>query len=151
MGLSPRRPAIELNDVAELAGKRTTARELHADVQILIELEKIEPGNRRLSHVDLEFRRLESALALTFLPSGNELINDSFSFADDAEICRRVAVRTGTHVGPANNNRQAACTAHLDQIVGVGLLKQHTAGHHHIGPGEIELAELLGVAIDQPD
>jgi len=31
------------------------------------------------------------------------------------------------------------------------LLKQHTAGHHHIGPGEVALAELLGVAIDQPD
>jgi len=38
MGLSPRRPAIELNDVTELAGKRTAARELHADVKILIEL-----------------------------------------------------------------------------------------------------------------
>src|SRR5262249_22676101 len=141
----------ELDDVAELAGERTSARELHAYVEVLIELEEIETRDRRFGYVDLEFWRLESPLALAFFPGGDELIDDALGLADDTEISRSIAVRTGTHIGPADDDGQTAGATHFDQVERVGLLKQHAASHHHVGPGEIALAEILGVAVDQPD
>jgi len=41
--------------------------------------------------------------------------------------------------------------AKLDHHKRVRLLRKHSAGHHHVGPVDIGLAQLLGVAIDQPD
>jgi len=124
---------------------------LHADVKILVEFEKVETWNWRLGNVDLEFRRLESALALTFLPRSDEFVDDALGFADHTEIRRHIAMWTRTHVGAADNDGQAAGAAHVDEIERIGLLKQHAARHHHVGPGEIALGELLGVTIDQSD
>src|SRR6516165_1513732 len=104
MRLGSRRPAIQFDDVAELAGERAAARELHADVKVLIELEQVEARYRRLGHVDLEFRRLESALALAFLPRGDEFVDNALGLADDAEIRRSIAMGTGTHIGPADHH-----------------------------------------------
>ena len=59
--LGPRHPAVKLDDVAELAGERAAARELHAEIEIVFELEQVEARHRRLGDVDLEFRRCEDA------------------------------------------------------------------------------------------
>src|SRR5207302_10890849 len=41
-GLDPGYPAVELDDVAELAGERTPPRELNADVDIVAALQQVE-------------------------------------------------------------------------------------------------------------
>ena len=33
----------------------------------------------------------------------------------------------------------------------VALLRQHAAGHHQVGPVEVLVAQLLDVAVDEPD
>ena len=40
-GLGARHAAVQLDDVAELAGERAAARKLHADVEIVLELEQV--------------------------------------------------------------------------------------------------------------
>src|SRR5690242_4520226 len=93
MGFGSRRAAIELDDVAELAREWATARELHADIEILVEFQKVVARNWRFGHIDLEFRRLKSTLALPLLPGRDEFVEDAFSLANHAEIRSRVAVR----------------------------------------------------------
>ncbi len=61
--LGARHPAVQFDDVAELAGERTAARELHADIEIAVEFQQVEARDRRLAHIDLEFLGLEHALA----------------------------------------------------------------------------------------
>ena len=46
VGLGARHAAVELDDVAELAGERAAARELDADVEIMVEFEQIEARHR---------------------------------------------------------------------------------------------------------
>ena len=93
MSFGPRCAAIELDDIAELAREWAAARELHADVEILVEFQKVEARNRRFGHIDLEFRRFKSTLALALLPGRDEFVEDSLSLADHAEIRRSVTVR----------------------------------------------------------
>ena len=148
--LGARRPAVKLDDVAELAGERTAARELHADVEVVLELQQIEARHRRLGDVDLEFLGHEQALAVALLPGRDELSDDVLDFAKDAEIRGLVAVRARRRIGAADHDRQAARAAHFDEFQRVRLLEQHAAGHHHVGPVEIALRKFLGVAVDQP-
>ena len=74
VGLGARHAAIQLDDVAELAGERAAARILHADVEIVIELEQIVTRHRALRDVDLEFLGDEHALALAAFPGGDEVL-----------------------------------------------------------------------------
>jgi len=62
VGLSARHPPVELDNVAELAGKWTAARKLHSDVQIMLDFQEIEPGDWTLGHVDFEFFSLKDSL-----------------------------------------------------------------------------------------
>ena len=49
IGLGPRHTSVELDDVAEFAGERTAAGELHADREVMFEFEQIEPRDRALA------------------------------------------------------------------------------------------------------
>jgi hypothetical protein len=62
IGLGARHPPVKLYDVAELAGK-WTARELYADMEIILEFQEIEARDRRPGHVGLKFLRLELPFA----------------------------------------------------------------------------------------
>ena len=84
---------VKLDDVAELAGKWAAARELHADVEIVVEFQEIEAGDRRLGHVDLKFLRLEQPLARARLPGFDEFVDDALCFAEDAKIRRLIEMR----------------------------------------------------------
>ena len=148
--LGARRPAVKLDDVAELASERAAARELHPDVKVLLEFQQIEARHRRLGDVDLEFLGHKHALAAALLPGRDELPDDVLDFAKNTEICAVVAVRTGRCIGTTNDDRQAAGTTHFNKFQGIRLLEQHAAGHHHIGPVEIALGQLFGVTVDQP-
>src|SRR6266550_8508660 len=80
--LGARHAAVQFDDVAELAGERTAARILQPDVEVMLELQEVKTRDRRLGHIDLEFRRLEEAAALAPLPGGDEFLDDTFGFAD---------------------------------------------------------------------
>src|SRR3984893_17073820 len=84
-GLGARHPAVELDDVAELAGERAAARKLHADMQVLVELEQIEARLRRLGDVGLKLRRLEQSLVAAAVDRIDETIDLTLRFADKAK------------------------------------------------------------------
>ena len=98
--LGARHAAIELDDVAELAGERTAARELHADIEIIVELQQIEARDRRLGHVDREFGRLEDAFARARIPGGDEVVDDGFGLAENWKLALANAMGTEVTPGP---------------------------------------------------
>src|SRR5258707_12646734 len=63
VSLGARHATIQLDDIAELAGERAAARILHADEEIVIELDQIVTRHRALRDVDLEFLGDEHTLA----------------------------------------------------------------------------------------
>src|SRR5262245_34953018 len=79
--LGPWHTPVKLDDVAKLACERTAARELDADIQIVIEFKKVETGNGGPGHVGLEFLRLEDSLAHARFPGFNKPVNDTLCFA----------------------------------------------------------------------
>ena len=149
--LGPWHPAVQLDDVAELAGERTAARILHADVHVVLELEQIEARLRRLGDVDLVLRRLEQALVAAGLDRGDELVDDAFGLPHHAEVRPLVDVRTRRHVGAADGDLLAALAAQIDEVKRARLLEQHAAGQHQVGPFQILVEQLLGIAVDQAD
>ena len=52
-------------------------------------------------------------------------------------------------VGAADRNRLAGTLRQLDDLQGIELLGQHAAGHDDVGPGEISVLQLLGIAVDE--
>src|SRR5258706_10520983 len=63
VSLGARHATIQLDDIAELAGERAAARILHADEEIVIELDQVVARHRALCDVDLEFLGDEHTLA----------------------------------------------------------------------------------------
>ena len=150
VGLGARHAPVKLDDVAELARERAAARELHADVQVVVKFQEVEAGDRRLGHVDLKFFRFELPFTRPRFPGFDEFVDNPFGFAEDAKICRLIEMRRRCHPGAADDDGLAARTAEIDDIERVVLLRQHAAGQDQIGPVEVVVAQLLGVAVDQP-
>src|SRR5215831_18171184 len=132
-----RHASVKLDDVAKLAGKWAAARELHANVEIVVEFQEVEARDRRLSHVDLEFFRLEQPVARARLPGFDEFVDDALCFAEDAKIRCFVEMRARCDGGPSNNNRLSPRMAKIDNIERVALLRQHAAGEDQIGPLQV--------------
>src|SRR3954452_5313336 len=82
----PRNASVELDDVAELAGKRTAAGILHAEIEVVLEFEQVETRHRRLGDVGLEFRRGEDAGPRAAVPSRNEFVDDALGLTEHPEI-----------------------------------------------------------------
>ena len=110
VGLGARYATVELDDVAELAGERAAARKLHADVEIVVEFQEIEAGDRRLGHVDLKFLRLELPFARPRFPGFDEFVDNSLGLAEDAKIRRLIEMRTT--MSRRARQRRRACRAH---------------------------------------
>src|SRR5258708_8118600 len=130
VSLGARHATIELDDIAELAGEGAAARILHADEEIVIELDQIVTRHRALRDVDLEFLGDEHTLAFAAFPGGDEVHHDLLGLADHLEVRVRVKMRAGGDVSPTDTYRlplQLAAINHVDQIM---LLLQHTADHH---------------------
>src|SRR6516162_5881247 len=117
--LGTRHPAVELDDVAELAQERAAARELHADIHVVLELQQIEARDRRLGDVGLEFRCLEYALAVTATPSGDELVDDALRLAEHLEISGGIDLRARGRIGAADRDRLARGPRDLDDPQGI--------------------------------
>ena len=69
------------------------------------------------------------------------------SLADHQEIGMLEGFRTGHDVRPADDHRFPLCLRHADDLERIDPLRQHPAGHHHVGPGEVGGIERLGVAL----
>src|SRR6516164_5450478 len=92
IGLGARHPPVELYDVAELAGKWTAARELYADMEIVVEFQEIETRDRRFGYVSLEFFCLELPFARSRFLGLNEIVDDVFGLAHDAKIGGQIEI-----------------------------------------------------------
>src|SRR4029077_2350171 len=114
IGLGSRHTSVELDDVTEFAGERTAAGELHADREVIFELEQIEPRDRALADVDLKFGCLEYAVLRSAVDRRDEVGHDLLGLADDLEVRFAIDMRTGGRIRPPHGNRYCACAAHSD-------------------------------------
>ncbi len=151
IGLGARHPAIQFDNVTEFTTERTPARKLDADMQVLVQLQQVKAGQRAFRDIRLAHRRFEHALPVTLAPGCDEIDHDFLGFAQDLKIRGIVQRRAGCDIGAANHHRLVMGMAHFDNVQGIVTLRQHAAGHHDVGPCEIRLIQMLGIAVDQPD
>ncbi len=120
-------------------------------MKILVQFQQVKAGKRAFGDVGLAHGGLESALPRAAAPCRDEIAHDFLGLAQDLEI--RIAIQggTGCDIGPANDHRLVAGAAEVDDMLRVITLWQHPAGHHHVGPAEVLIAQVFGIAIDQPD
>src|ERR1700733_7054978 len=137
VGLSAGDSPVELNNVTELTGKRTASRELHADVQIMLKLQEIEPGDRALRHIDRELFGLEDSFPSASFPRSDELIDDALGFAEHLKVCLAVKVGDRGHARTADHNRFSPRAKQLNDFDCIEVLRKHTAGHDQVGPFNI--------------
>ncbi len=149
IALRARHPAEQFDDVAELAVEGTSARELHADIEIVLELQQVEARYRAGRDVDRELLGLEDAGAGPALPGAHEIRHDRLGLADDEELRLGKCLGTGHRVRPADDNRRSAAPRVGHDIHRAHPLRQHAAGHDDVGPVDIFVAQFLGVGIDQ--
>jgi hypothetical protein len=76
---------------------------------------------------------------------------DAFGFAENLKIGPLVDVPTGRGAGTADHDRLAACATDLDDLERVVLLRKHASRHHEVGPCEVVVGQLFGIAVDQAD
>ena len=124
---------------------------MHADEEIVIELDQIVTRHRALRDVDLEFLGDKNALALAAFPCGDEVHHDLLGLADHLEVRVRVKMRAGGDVRPTDTDWLAVQVGEIDQVDEIRLLVEHTADHYEIGPVEVRVRQRLGVTIDETD
>ena len=105
-GLGPRHPAVQLDDVAELAVEGASAGVLHPDVQVVVELEQVEAGNGGPGDVG-EAGRGEGPLRGAALEGGHEVGQDLLGLAQDQEVGGGVGLRGAGDVRAADHDRLA--------------------------------------------
>src|SRR5258708_18245895 len=132
--LGSRHAPVQLDDVANLAIERATARELDADVEIILELQEIEARRGALRDVRLPHRRLKNALLGPAPPSSDEILHDLLGFSENLEVRAAIDIWGRSHIVSAHHDWPSPPAAHLDGAKGIGLLKQHSPGHNQIGP-----------------
>ncbi len=148
-GLDPRRAPVELDDVAEFAGERAAAGKLHAEIGVILPLQQVEARDRRAGDVGGEFLGLEHPLAHPAIPRLDERADDALGFAEHPEIGAGIGLARGCRIGPADRHRFVMLVRQCDDVQRIGLLRQHPAGHHQVGPIEIGVPQFLGVAVDE--
>ena len=126
-------------------------RELHADEEVMLEIQEVEAWDRARGDVGLKFRGREPAPALARPPGLDELADHALGLAHHEEVCLLVDARTGGDCRSADADRQLARPAQLDDLQRVELLRDHAASHDEVGPVEIGLRQVLGVAVDEPE
>src|SRR6185436_13354314 len=90
--------------IAELALEGTAARELDRDVQIIMDLEQVEPRNRSLSDIRFILVRVYALISAASEVFDERLPGD-LSFIQDHDIAVTFALfRRRRRVGPAENH-----------------------------------------------
>ena len=149
--LGARHPPVQFDDVAELAGERTAARELHAGVDIIAGLEQIEARGPTGRDISLELLCLEHTAPRAGVPGAHEFIDQPFELTDHPNIRVDIGMRRRRHVRTTDGDRLAAQIAERDNTQRVWLLWQHATGHHQVGPVQVAVVKLLGVAVDEAE
>ena len=80
-------PAIDRDDVAELALKWTASRELHCHGDVLVHVEQIEAGNRRLADIGLVMDHIEP-LGGAALKISDNAVKHLVRLAHDHVVCQ---------------------------------------------------------------
>jgi hypothetical protein len=73
----------------------------------------------------------------------------SFDFAKDAKVRRLVNLRGRCHVRTAYDDRLATNVDDVDEVEHIGPLRQHSADHYEVGPVDIGVRHIFGIAIDK--
>ena len=131
--------------------ERAAPRELHADVEIVLEIEQVETRRRALGDVGLELLAFEHAGRGARRPGCDELVDKPFGFAEDEKVRVTVDIGSRHRIGAADHHRLAARLAHLDDDLRIVVLRKHPPGHDEIGPCEVGVRQLLGVAVDEAE
>src|SRR6185503_20697084 len=94
----------ELDDVAEFARERATARVLDSHCKIMTQVQKVKAGYRSFGDVDLEFGAFKHTLFRSRRPCVHELIDDPFSLTQDKKFRASVGLRARRDVGSADHH-----------------------------------------------
>ena len=148
--LQPRHAAKQLDDVTELAHEGAAPRELHADVQVTVEVEEVETRDRRLGHVRLLLTTLVGPLFGTGRAIGEPAWQGDLSLAKHQVVGTAIDVWARRRVGAADHDRLAARLGGIDHLHGGSLLRDHAAGEHDVRPLDLGRVEGRCVAVDQP-
>src|SRR2546425_1456437 len=143
-------PAVELDDVTELAVERAAAGKLDPDVQVLPELQKVEARRRALGHVGLLLGAVDPVRGSGF-QVGEKLRDRHFSFIEHQVIRVGVDLRLAGGVLAADDDPLPVRVTELDEREEVPLLRDHAASHDDVGPVEQRRIHLSHVEIEEPD
>src|SRR5262249_29010025 len=122
VGFCPRSTAIKLDDVAELAGERTAARELDSRIEIVAEVKKVETGDWALGDIDGEFLGRKPPFSLAGVPGLDERPYCAFRFPQNLKIRFAIEMRAGGYVTTAYHHRFSPRPANSDDLSRVLLL-----------------------------
>src|SRR5262249_20562762 len=117
----------------------------------MLGLQKVEPRDWALLHIDRELFGFEDSLIRACLPRCDELIDYPLGFTENLKICLTVKVGNGGNAWAADDDRLSTRTAQFDHVDRIEILRQHAAGHHQVGPFKIAVGQHLSVSVDQPD
>ncbi len=149
--LGARHATVELDDVAEFAVERATARELHADEQVILEVDEVPARDRRRGHVGLKLGGIVATRAHAGTPVADEIPDDVLDLAEHAEVGALVDLGPRSRIGSADANSHFRLTATLDDLDRVVGLGQHAPGHDDVGPSEVGVGQFARVAVDEAE
>src|SRR3989454_124996 len=149
-GFRPGLPAVELDDVTELAVERAAAGELDPDVQVLPELQQVEARRRALGPVGLLLGAVDPVRGSGF-QVGEKLRDRHFSFIEHQVIRVGVGLRLAGGILAADDDPLPVRVTELDEREEVPLLRDHAASHDDVGPVEQRRIHLSHVEIEEPD
>ncbi len=141
--------SVKLDDVAEFAGERAAPGKLDADLDIVFEVQQVEPRGGGCRDIGLEFFSCEGARACTVFPGAQEFADHALGLADDAEIGLFIKFGAGRRVRPADGDGNALGAAGTDDLERIRLLRQHAAGQDDIRPLQIGVFKFRRIAVDE--
>ena len=145
--LGTRHAAVELDDVAKLAVERTSPGELHAHRGVVLDVDEIEPRNRRPGHVRLPRFPIHSLgrpafqIPKEFREGLLDLVQHEMVHAPDFLVKRGRMRSSGDH-------RNACAVAALDHGAQRHVLRDHRGREHQIRPLEIGVMQVAHVHVD---
>ena len=138
--LGPGHLAVELDDVAELAVERTSARELHAHRPVALHVDEVEARHRGPGHVGLPglpVHDLRGAVGQVAQELGKDLlglVQHEVGHAFDL-VMERGGMR------PPGHHRDPGPVAPRDDVLERGSLHDHGGREHHVGPFQVRVLQ----------
>src|SRR5713226_3539717 len=143
-------PAVELDEVAELAVERAAAGELDPDVEIPPQLQQVESRGRALGDVGLVFGAIDSVRGSS-LEVAEELRDRQLPLIEHQVIRGGVNVRLACGILAADGDALATGVTEVDESQEAALLRDHAAGHDKVRPLQKPRIHLADVEIEEPD